>query len=368
MKKVLFIDRDGTLIKEPPVTEQVDRLDLVEFLPNAISSMKHISQEFDYELVMVTNQDGLGTDSFPEETFWGPQNLMLDILGSEGVQFDDIIIDRTFARQNAPTRKPGTALLGKYLAGNYDLANSYVLGDRETDLQLARNLGSQGIFIGEEDSLEDTEALALATTSWTDILNFLRQQDRKAQLIRNTSETNIEVALNLDGTGLSSINTGLGFFDHMLEQIAKHGRIDLQVSCQGDLHIDDHHTIEDVALALGACIKQALGKKTGIQRYGYCLPMDECLAITALDFGGRPDFEWNLPPLTEQIGGIQSEMFKHFFKSFAHAALCNLHIRAQGENSHHLIEGIFKSFAKSIRKAADRQEGNFDLPSTKGML
>jgi imidazoleglycerol-phosphate dehydratase/histidinol-phosphatase len=368
MKKVIFIDRDGTIIKEPPVTEQVDSIELVEFLPNVILSLKSIVKENNYELVMVTNQDGLGTESFPEETFWGPHNFMLKVLESEGIVFDDILIDRTFPHQNMETRKPGTGLLVKYMRGDYDLENSFVIGDRESDIQLARNIGAKGIFIGDESVLESMDSVILSTKDWNKILEYYRKLNRKSRLIRKTSETNIQVELNIDGSGISEINSGIGFFDHMLEQISRHAGFDLNVSCVGDLHIDEHHSIEDTAICLGQAVKDALGKKTGIQRYGFCLPMDECLIITAVDFGGRPDFKWEVDPLTEDIGGIKSEMFKHFFKSFSDSALCNLHIIAKGENSHHLIEGIFKSFAKTLKSASKKEEGNFELPSTKGSL
>jgi imidazoleglycerol-phosphate dehydratase/histidinol-phosphatase len=362
MKKVLFIDRDGTIIAEPP-DEQVDSFDKLSFLPEAISSLAKIARETDYELVMVTNQDGLGTASYPEETFWPVQNMVLQILKSEGVVFNEIFIDRTFPEQLAPTRKPGTGMLVKYLAGGIDLENSYVIGDRLTDIELSKNIGCKAIYINGKIS----EDAVLSTTQWSEIYSFLKKIPRTAKVVRNTSETKIEVELNLDGTGKSSIATGLGFFDHMLEQIARHGNIDLKINCNGDLDIDEHHSIEDVAITLGETILKALGGKKGIERYSFVLPMDDCLAQVALDFGGRPWLVWDLKFEREKIGEMPTEMFYHFFKSFSDNAKCNLNIKAEGENEHHKIEAIFKAFAKAIRFAVKISD-NYNLPSTKGSL
>jgi imidazoleglycerol-phosphate dehydratase/histidinol-phosphatase len=360
-KKVLFIDRDGTIMPEPH-DEQIDSFEKMKFLPGAISNLGKIAKELDYELVLVTNQDGLGTDSFPEETFWPVQNLMLHILESEGVVFSEICIDKSFAHENLPTRKPGTAMLNKYIYGNYDLANSYVVGDRTSDIQLAKNLGAKAIFIGEPQP-----DAALSTQSWAKIYQFLKAEPRQASVARKTSETDIKVLLNLDGAGKSNISTGLPFFDHMLTQIAKHGLVDLQIEVKGDLEVDEHHTIEDTALALGEAFRVALGSKKGIERYGFLLPMDDCLAQVALDFGGRPWLVWSAEFKREKIGELPTEMFFHFFKSFADAALCNLNIKAEGENEHHKIESIFKAFAKSI-KQAKTQTGSGSIPSSKGSL
>ncbi len=363
MKKVLFIDRDGTLIIEPPTDYQVDAYEKLAFLPGVITNLSKIAEELEYELVMITNQDGLGTDSFPENTFWPVHNLMLDVFKGEGVSFDEILIDRTFPEQNAPTRKPGTALLTHYIKGDYDLANSFVLGDRASDIQLARNLGTQAIHIAEE-ATTDAE---LTTMSWTEIYTFLKGQNRTASINRNTKETQIDILLDLDGTGQSDIQTGLGFFDHMLTQIAKHGGVDLTINVKGDLEVDEHHTIEDTALALGAAFKQALGQKKGIQRYGFLLPMDECIAQVALDFGGRPWCVWQADFKREKVGDMPTEMFFHFFKSFSDTAQCNLNIQVEGENEHHKIESIFKAFAKAIRMAIAKT-GPVGIPSTKGVL
>lgn len=362
MKKVLFLDRDGTLVIEPPIDFQLDSLEKLEFYPGVFQWLARIVEELDFELVMVTNQDGLGTDSFPEETFWSAQNKIIQAFENEGVRFDDIIIDKTFPEENAPTRKPGTALLGKYIHGNYDLANSYVIGDRKTDIELATNLGAKGIFIGDSD-----EQTVLSTKSWQEIYSFLKEQPRKKTIERNTKETQITVSLNLDGSGKAKIETGIGFFDHMLEQIALHGNIDLEVFVKGDLEIDEHHTIEDVALTLGQAFKEALGSKKGIERYGFLLPMDDCLAQVAIDFGGRPWLVWNADFKREKVGEMPTEMFMHFFKSFSDAAACNLNIKAEGENEHHKIESIFKAFSKAIKMAVSKTE-NFEIPSTKGSL
>jgi imidazoleglycerol-phosphate dehydratase/histidinol-phosphatase len=363
MKKVLFIDRDGTLILEPPIDFQVDSLEKLEFYPQVFQYLSRIAKELDYELVMVTNQDGMGTDSFPENTFWPAQNKMLKAFENEGIRFSDVIIDVSFPEQNLPTRKPGTALLQQYVKGNYALKNSFVIGDRITDIQLAQNLGSQAIFISDEAN----EQAILSTTSWETIYIFLKAQPRTAQLIRTTRETEILVQINLDGNGKSNINTGLGFFDHMLDQIAKHGNIDLNITVKGDLYVDEHHTIEDVGIALGDVFAQALGPKKGINRYGFLLPMDDCLAQVALDFGGRSWLVWNAQFTREKIGEMPTEMFSHFFKSFCDGAKCNLNIKAEGENEHHKIESIFKAFAKAI-KMAIQKDGTNNIPSTKGIL
>jgi imidazoleglycerol-phosphate dehydratase/histidinol-phosphatase len=363
MKKVLFIDRDGTLIVEPPIDFQVDSLEKLEFYPQVFQYLSRIAQELDYELVMVTNQDGMGTDSFPENTFWPAHNKMLKAFENEGIRFADVIIDVSFPEQNLPTRKPGTALLQQYVKGNYDLKNSFVIGDRITDIQLAKNLGSQAIFI----SAEANEQAILSTSSWETIYQFLKAQPRTAQLIRTTKETEIAVEINLDGNGKSNTNTGLGFFDHMLDQIAKHGNIDLNIIVKGDLYVDEHHTIEDVGIALGDVFAQALGSKKGINRYGFLLPMDDCLAQAALDFGGRSWLVWEAKFSREKIGEMPTEMFSHFFKSFCDGAKCNLNIKAEGENEHHKIESIFKAFAKAIKMAVQK-DGTNNIPSTKGIL
>jgi len=362
MKKVLFIDRDGTIVFEPEV-EQVDSFDKLVFLPGAISCLSKIAKETDFELVMVTNQDGLGTESFPEDTFWPVHNMMLQILKGEGVVFTEIFIDRTLPSQNAPTRKPGTAMLVKYLAKGIDLDSSYVIGDRLTDVELAKNIGCKAIFINKENSPE----AQLSTTDWNDIYKYLKLLPRSAKVVRKTSETDIAVELNLDGSGKSSIDTGIGFFDHMLDQIARHGNLDLNIMVKGDLHIDEHHTVEDVAISLGEAILKALGGKKGIERYSFVLPMDDCLAQVALDFGGRPWLVWETEFLREKIGEMPTELFFHFFKSFSDNAKCNLNIKAEGQNEHHKIEAIFKAFAKAV-KLAVKQTENFNLPTTKGTL
>ncbi len=362
MKKVLFIDRDGTIIIEPE-DEQIDTFEKLTFLPGAITCLSKIAKETDFELVMVTNQDGLGTDSYPEETFWPVQNKILEILKGEGVVFSDIFIDRTTPEQNAPTRKPGTAMLTKYLSQGVDLSSSYVLGDRLTDIQLAKNIGCNAIFINEKAS----DDAVLCTTDWNEIYRYLKKIPRTAKIVRNTSETKITLEVNLDGTGFSSISTGIGFFDHMLDQIARHGNIDLIIDVKGDLETDEHHTIEDVAISLGEAIQKALGGKKGIERYSFVLPMDDCLAQVALDFGGRPWLVWDVDFKREKVGEMPAEMFFHFFKSFSDNAKCNLNIKAEGQNEHHKIEAIFKAFAKAI-KLAVKQTENYNLPSTKGSL
>lgn len=371
MKKVLFIDRDGTLILEPP-DEQIDSLEKLDYYPGVFTWLGKIAAEGDYTLVMVTNQDGLGTDSFPEDTFWPAHNRMLQTFANEQILFPKIFIDRSFARENKPTRKPATGMLTEFLTGEYDLANSYVIGDRATDVELARNLGAKGILLNNGSLQEklDSQGLtahcALVTTEWKDIHALLTAPPRKATVKRTTKETDIEIAINLDGSGKSAIHTGLGFFDHMLDQLARHGNIDLAIRVNGDLHIDEHHTIEDTALALGEAFLQALGDKRGIGRYGFCLPMDDCLAQVAIDFGGRPWMVWDAEFKREKIGEMPTEMFHHFFKSFSDTSKSNLNVRVEGTNEHHKIEAIFKAFAKAIRMAI-KKEGN-QLPSTKGTL
>ena len=363
MKKVLFIDRDGTLVIEPPVDLQLDSLDKLEFYPGVFQWLSRIVRELDYEIVMVTNQDGLGTSSFPEETFWPAQNKILEAFTNEGVDFDEICIDKSFPEDNAPTRKPRTGLLNKYLYGNYCLEDSFVIGDRASDIELAKNLNAQGIFIGNENMPD----AVLSTTNWREIYQFLKSNPRRAKRVRKTSETDIAVEINLDGNGPSIISTGLGFFDHMLTQISKHGSMELSIEVKGDLEIDEHHTIEDVAITLGETFAQALGAKKGIQRYGFLLPMDDCLAQVAIDFGGRPWLVWDVEFTREMIGDVPTEMFMHFFKSFSDGAKCNLNIKAEGSNEHHKIESIFKSFAKAIKMAVEKTN-NYSIPSTKGIL
>lgn len=363
-KKVLFIDRDGTIIKEPPTDFQVDSLEKLEFLPKAISNLRKIAEETAFELVMVTNQDGLGTASFPEETFWPAQYKMLKTLEQENIFFKAIHVDKTFEHENAPTRKPGTALLKDYFTEAYDLENSFVIGDRLTDVQLAENLGAKSIYIGEH-----TERAALSTLDWDEIYKFLIMPPRIAEIKRTTSETDISIKLNLDGNGICKIDTGLNFFDHMLEQLGRHGSTDLEIKVNGDLHIDEHHTIEDTALALGEAYLKALGDKKGIYRYGFLLPMDDVLAQVAIDFGGRPWMVWDAEFKREKVGDMPTEMFHHFFKSFSDTAKCNLNIKAEGTNEHHKIEAIFKALARAIKMAVQRDPRNISqLPSTKGVL
>ncbi|WP_456867295.1 bifunctional histidinol-phosphatase/imidazoleglycerol-phosphate dehydratase HisB [Galbibacter sp. BG1] len=376
-KKVLFIDRDGTLIKEP-ADEQIDAFDKLDFYPEAFTYMKKIANEFDYELVMITNQDGLGTEVYPENTFWPVHNFIMRAFENEGVAFDEVFIDKTFAKDNAPTRKPNTGLLTKYFSEAYNLKDSYVIGDRLTDVELAKNLGSKAIFINDESYLGADEIsvkrtdldsfIALETASWKAIYEFLKLDNRTAQIERKTNETDIFINLNLDGTGKSDINTGLSFFDHMLDQIARHGQMDLVVKVNGDLEVDEHHTIEDTAIALGEVFSKALGNKLGIERYGFCLPMDDCLAQVAIDFGGRNWLVWEADFKREMIGQMPTEMFYHFFKSFTDGAKANLNIKAEGQNEHHKIEAIFKAFAKAIKVAVKRDSEKMILPSTKGML
>lgn len=364
MKKVLFIDRDGTLIIEPPIDFQVDSLEKLEFYPGVFHNLARIANELDYELVMVTNQDGLGTESFPFEDFSKPHEKMLKAFENEGITFSDIFIDKSFEVENLPTRKPGTGMLGKYIYGNYDLENSYVIGDRITDIQLAENLGSKSIFINQNDN----DKADLTTTSWAEIYQFLKSGMRKAKISRKTNETQIEVEVNLDGQGRSQISTGLNFFDHMLDQIARHGNMDLTIKVNGDLEVDEHHTIEDTGIVLGEAISKALGKKKGIERYGFLLPMDDCLAQVGIDFGGRPWLVWDAPFTREKIGDVPTEMFFHFFKSFTDSSRSNLNIKAEGDNEHHKIESIFKAFAKAVKMAVNQSDTNYNLPSTKGSL
>ncbi|PIB36774.1 bifunctional imidazole glycerol-phosphate dehydratase/histidinol phosphatase [Reichenbachiella sp. 5M10] len=377
MKKVLFIDRDGTLVLEPPVDYQLDSLEKLEFYPGAFQWMAKIAK-LGYELVMVTNQDGLGTDSFPEDTFWPAHNKCLQAFENEGVKFDAVKIDRSFPADNAPTRKPRTGMLTEYMDGSYDLTNSYVIGDRITDVELAKNLGAKAIFIQQEEGLGADEistkveelqpSIALTTTDWEDIYNLVSRGSRKGTVKRTTKETDIDIEVELDGTGQADIDTGIKFFDHMLDQIAKHGLLDLKIQVKGDLEVDEHHTIEDTGIALGEAIAEALGNKKGIERYGFCLPMDDCLCQVALDFGGRNWIEWDAEFKREMVGKMPTEMFFHFFKSFSDAAKCNLNIKAEGDNEHHKIEGIFKAFAKAIKMSVKQDKDKMILPSTKGML
>ena len=362
MKKVLFIDRDGTIIKEPE-DEQVDSIEKFRFLPGAVTGLAKIAGETDFEMVMVSNQDGLGTPAFPEESFWPAHNKMMQILEDEGVRFAEIFIDRTFPEENAPTRKPGTAMLVRYLSQGIDLENSWVIGDRPTDIGLARNLGCKAIFIGPDRSPEAD----LSVTGWDKIYKYLISLPRTATIKRETSETDIMVYLNIDGSGKSNITTGIGFLDHMLDQIARHGGFDLTINAKGDLKVDAHHLVEDLAICLGGAFNKALGSKKGIQRYSFILPMDDCLARIAIDLGGRPWLVWNVEFKNAMIGDIPSEMFFHFFKSFCDNALCNLNIDAEGTNDHHKAEAIFKGFARTLGSAA-KKTGTFELPSTKGKL
>ena len=375
MKKVLFIDRDGTLALEP-ADYQLDAMDKLEFYPEVFTYLGKIAREMDYELVMVTNQDGLGTASFPEEDFWPTHNFVLKSFENEGVTFDNILIDKSFPADNAPTRKPRTGLLTQYLdSEQYDLANSYVIGDRLTDMELAKNLGAKGLFIandealGAEEAAKDLEAaIALKTTQWKEIYSFLKLDQRIVMQKRTTHETDIALTLNLDGSGKSTIDTGIAFFDHMLDQIARHGNMDLDLKVKGDLAVDEHHTIEDTAIVLGEAFAAALGNKLGIERYGFCLPMDDCLAQVAIDFGGRNWLVWEAEFKREMIGQMPTEMFMHFFKSFTDGAKANLNIKAEGTNEHHKIEAIFKAFAKAIKVAVKRDPDKMILPSTKGSL
>lgn len=368
MKKILFIDRDGTLIWEPPDTFQIDSFEKLKFLPGVFTWLGKIAKELDYELVMVTNQDGLGTDSFPENTFWPVQNFMVESLANEGIVFSEVCIDRSFEFENKSTRKPNTGMLTKYQNGEYDLKNSYVIGDRLTDVKLAANLKCKAILLKNNDVPKGDEVIESIVENWEEIYHLLKLPQRSATHQRKTNETDILISINLDGTGKANIDTGLNFFNHMLEQIARHGSIDLSIKAKGDLHIDEHHTIEDVGIALGEIFTKAIGDKKGIERYGFCLPMDDCLAQVAIDFGGRNWIEWKAEFKREKVGDMPTEMFFHFFKSFSDAAKCNLNIKAEGENEHHKIEAIFKSFAKAVKFALKRDINNNELPSTKGLL
>ncbi|AJW62680.1 Histidine biosynthesis bifunctional protein HisB [Elizabethkingia miricola] len=377
MKKVLFIDRDGTLVLEPE-DYQVDSFTKLEFYPEVFQYLSKIAKELDYELVMVTNQDGLGTDVHPEENFWPVHQFIIKALENEDIYFSEILIDKTFPSENALTRKPNTGLLTRYINNpEYDLQNSFVIGDRITDIKLAKNLDSKGIFIANDENLGAEEIskeesleqyIALKTTSWKAIYEFLKLESRTASVERNTNETKIKIKLNLDGTGKSNIQTGLGFFDHMLDQITRHGQMDLDIKVSGDLEVDEHHTIEDTAIALGEVFSTALSNKLGIERYGFTLPMDDCLAQVAIDFGGRNWLVWDADFKREKIGEMPTEMFYHFFKSFTDGARANLNIKAEGQNEHHKIEAIFKAFAKAIKSAVKRDPEKMILPSTKGML
>ncbi|MES2775745.1 MAG: bifunctional histidinol-phosphatase/imidazoleglycerol-phosphate dehydratase HisB [Bacteroidota bacterium] len=380
MKRILFIDRDGTLINEAPPTYQLDSFDKLTFYPDMFFYMRKIAAELDYELVMVTNQDGLGTDIFPEDSFWPLHNFVMKSLENEGIHFSKVCIDKTFPADNAPTRKPGTGMLTEYLNNEqYDIPNSFVIGDRITDIQLAKNLGCKGIWMNEDASLGATDlsmnvaelrdtTIALESVSWQKIYEFLKSGLRTVKHERNTKETQISIELNLDGSGKANISTGLHFFDHMLDQIARHGNIDLTITTKGDLHIDEHHTIEDTGIALGEAFALALADKKGMERYGFCLPMDDCLAQVAIDFGGRNWIVWEATFNREKVGEMPTEMFFHFFKSFSDASKTNLNIKAEGENEHHKIEAIFKAFAKAIKMAVKRDPLKNFLPSTKGIV
>ena len=376
-KRVLFIDRDGTIIKET-VDEQIDAFDKMIFYPKVFTYLGKIAKELDFDLVMITNQDGLGTESFPEETFWPVHNFILKSFENEGVVFSEVLIDRTFPHEKADTRKPGIGLFKKYFSEEYDLQNSFVIGDRLTDIELAKNLDAKGIFINDDTNLGTSEVslkaeelqkyIALETNDWQKIYEFLKLKQRFSEIHRKTNETDIFIKLNLDGTGKSTINTGIAFFDHMLDQLARHGQMDLEITVKGDLEVDEHHTIEDTAIALGEVFNQALGDKLGMERYGFCLPMDDCLAQVAIDFGGRNWLVWDAEFKREMIGKMPTEMFQHFFKSFTDGAKANLNIKAEGTNEHHKIEAIFKAFAKAIKMAVKRDAEKMILPSTKGLL
>lgn len=369
MKKSLFIDRDGTIVIEPPEDYQLDSLEKLEFYPGVFQWLARIANELDYELVMVTNQDGLGTDSFPEDTFWPAHNKMLKAFENEGIVFSDILIDRSFPEEKLPTRKPGTGLMGKYMSGDYGLEKSFVIGDRLTDIELAKNLGAKGIFIASSETEPfDTDVQVLQTESWKSIYEFLKGGKRVGAVKRTTHETDIDISLKLDGTGKTNIDTGIKFFDHMLDQLGKHGLLDLNIKVIGDLEVDEHHTIEDTAIALGEAFAQAVGNKMGMERYGFCLPMDDCLAQVGIDFGGRNWIEWDAEFKREMVGTMPTEMFYHFFKSFSDASKSNLNIKAEGVNEHHKIEAIFKAWAKAIKMAVKRDVEKMILPSTKGML
>lgn len=367
-KKVLFIDRDGTIVIEPPVDYQLDSLEKLTYYPEVFQYLSRIAKELDYELVMVTNQDGLGTNSFPSETFWPAQNKIIEAFKNEGIEFSEVLIDDSFPEDNSPNRKPRTGLLTKYFQDDYDLENSFVIGDRLTDMELAENLGAKGILIGDSELNFKEEIQVLKTTNWEDIYTFLKFGLRIGEVNRKTKETEISILMNLDGTGKCSIDTGISFFDHMLEQIAKHGLIDLNIKVVGDLEVDEHHTIEDTGLALGEAFKQCFNNKLGIERYGFSLPMDDCEAQVLIDFGGRNWLVWEAEFKREMIGKMPTEMFSHFFKSFSDTSQCNLNIQAKGTNEHHKIEAIFKAFAKAIKMAKKRDVNAAVLPSTKGVL
>ena len=377
-KKILFIDRDGTIVLEPN-NYQLDSLEKLEFYPNVFQYLAKIAKEMDFELVLVTNQDGLGTNSFPENDFWPTQNFILKAFENEGVVFNEIFIDRSLPEENSPNRKPRTGMLTKYIGNSeYDLENSIVIGDRITDIELAKNLGCKAIFINKNEDLGSQESklsleeinrtISLETISWKAIYEYLKLENRTSEIYRKTNETDIFIKIDLDGTGKSAIETGIAFFDHMLDQIARHGQIDLEINVKGDLQVDEHHTIEDTAIALGEVFSKALGSKLGIERYGFCLPMDDCLAQVALDFGGRNWLVWDADFKREKIGEMPTEMFLHFFKSFSDGAKANINIKAEGINEHHKIEAIFKAFAKAIKAAVKRDVEKMILPSTKGLL
>ena len=364
MKKAIFIDRDGTILTEP-ADEQIDSLEKLRFVPGVISALRALAGK-GYELVMVSNQDGLGTASFPEETFWPAHNMMLDTLRGEGVEFDDILIDRSFPQDNSPTRKPRTGMLRRYMDGSYNLGASFVIGDRLTDMELAVNLGAQGIMVGESSELP--QGCVMASSDWMKIARHILSTGRDAHIVRNTSETKIDLYLNLDGGASSKIDTGLKFYDHMLDQIPHHGGVTLNIICRGDLDVDEHHTMEDVAIALGEAISQALGSKRGIERYGFVLPMDESRAMVLIDFGGRSELVWDVNFTREYVGDTPTEMYEHLFKSLASAMHANLYVAARGKNNHHIIEGVFKAFARALRQAVSRNPFSYDLPSSKGVL
>ena len=377
-KKILFIDRDGTIVLEPN-DYQLDSLEKLEFYPNVFQYLGKIAKEMDFELVLVTNQDGLGTNSFPENVFWPTQNFIIKAFENEGIVFDEIFIDRSLPEENSPNRKPRTGMLTKYIDNSeYDLENSIVIGDRITDVELAKNLGCKALFINKNENLGSQESkltfeeieknIVLETISWKAIYEYLKLENRTSEIYRKTNETDIFIKIDLDGTGKSVIETGIAFFDHMLDQIARHGQIDLEIIVKGDLQVDEHHTIEDTAIALGEVFSKALGSKLGIERYGFCLPMDDCLAQVALDFGGRNWLVWDADFKREKIGEMPTEMFLHFFKSFSDGAKANINIKAEGINEHHKIEAIFKAFAKAIKAAVKRDVEKLILPSTKGLL
>ncbi len=374
MRKALFIDRDGTLVVEPPVDFQVDSLEKLEFLPGVFRNLYFIRQNLDFEFIMVSNQDGMGQEHYPEQSYRQVQDKILTAFRNEGVEFDAVHVDPSMPEENKPTRKPGTGMLEKYRNGDYDLGSSWVIGDRLTDIEMARNLGAGGILLGNPEKIPELREAGLEefcefiAAGWNEIYHFLLRNHRRARVERITSETRVRVELSLDGTGRYSVSTGLGFFDHMLEQIARHGGMDLEIQASGDLKVDEHHTIEDTGLALGEAFRQALGDRKGIERYGFVLPMDDSLASVALDLGGRNWLEWGVSFKREMIGEMPTEMFQHFFKSFSDAARCNLNVKASGKNEHHKAEAVFKAFARALRQAAGRDPWQTDVPSTKGTL